>query len=121
MIGTPRSDRNLITFSVNGVALKAPLQGARRRYRRPRFRIRSDFGITGYDASRQLCRTRTLAPIRTSETSLETFYPINLATSWQITPDFRYFSIPAADHESGNPAQLVHDEAMLGMRTTIAF
>ena len=99
VMGTPQSDRNLITFSANGgLALKAPFQG------RDGDIVGLGFGYglisgntRGYDADvASFAAPGTLAPIRTSETFLETFYTINLATWWQITPDFNTSSIPAA-------------------------
>ena len=48
-------------------------------------------GTRGFDAATAaFAPPGTLTPIRSSETFIETFYTINLATWWQLTPDFQY-------------------------------
>ena len=125
VMGAPQTDRNLITFSANGgLALKAPFKG------RDGDIVGLGFGYglissgtRGFDsASAAFSPPGTLTPVRSSETFIETFYTINLATWWQLTPDFQYFFNPGGGIV--NPAirlQLVHDEAVFGIRTTIAF
>ncbi len=125
LMGAPLSDRNLITFSVNGgLTLKAPFQG------RDGDIVGLGFGYglissgaRGFDADAvPFTPAGTAAPIRSSETFLETFYTINLATWWQITPDFQYFFNPGGGIvNTMNLSELVHDEAVFGVRTTIAF
>jgi porin len=125
LMGAPLSDRNLITFSANGgLTLKAPFKG------RDGDIVGLGFGYglisggtRGFDADTALyAPPGTLSPIRSSETFLETFYTINLAAWWQITPDFQYIFNPGGGIiNPSNPTELVHDEAVFGVRTTIAF
>ncbi len=124
-MGAPQSDRNLITFSANGgLALKAPFKG------RDGDIIGLGFGYglisgntRGFDADgAAFAPSGTLSPLRSSETFLEAFYTVNLATWWQITPDFQYIFNPGGGIVNPEiPSQLVHDEAVFGVRTTIAF
>lgn len=125
VMGAPLGDRNLITFSANGgLTLKAPFKG------RDGDIVGVGFGYAlisggtrGFDMdSASVAPPGTLSPVRSSETFLETFYTINLATWWQITPDFQYIFNPGGGIVNPlNPTQLVHDEAVFGVRTTIAF
>lgn len=125
LMGAPLNDRNLISFSVNGgVTLKAPFQG------RDGDIVGLGFGYglfssgaRGFDAdTAAIAPAGTLSPIKTSETFIETFYTINLATWWQLTPDFQYIFNPGGGIVNpSNPTTLVHDEAVFGARTTIAF
>ena len=125
VMGTPQSDRNLITFSANGgLALKAPFKG------RDGDIVGVGFGyglISGNTSAADIdaasfAAPGTLSPVRSSETFLETFYTINLATWWQLTPDFQYIFNPGGGILNPSVSnQLVHDEAVFGVRTTIAF
>jgi hypothetical protein len=80
-------------------------------------------GVRTYDeAAAAYAAPGTLSPIRNSETFIEAFYQIQLAPWWQLQPDFQYIFNPGGGVvNSSNPTQLVHDEAVFGLRTTIAF
>jgi porin len=124
LMGTPLSDRNLISFSANGgFTLKAPFKG------RDGDIVGLGFGYglissgaAGFDADKAALAPGTVSPVRSSETFLETFYTINLAAWWQLTPDFQYIFNPGGGIVNPlNPTQVVHDEAVFGLRTTISF
>lgn len=125
LMGAPLSDRNLITFSANGgLTLKAPFKGRDGDIVGLGFGYGLISGATrGFDADQAFyALAGTLSPIRSSETFIETFYTINVATWWQITPDFQYIFNPGGGIVNPlAPNQLVHDEAVFGVRTTIAF
>ncbi|MDR3408126.1 MAG: carbohydrate porin [Methylovirgula sp.] len=125
VMGAPLNDRNLISFSVNaGVTLKAPFKGRDGDI----VGLGAGYGLfssgsQGFNAdTAAVAPPGTLSPIKTSETFIEAFYTINLATWWQLTPDFQYIFNPGGGIVNpSNPTTLVHDEAVFGARTTIAF
>ena len=123
-MGAP-GDRNLISFSVNsGVTLKAPFEGRDGDIvgLGMGYGLLSN-GVRTYDeAAAAYAAPGTLSPIRSSETFIEAFYQIQLAPWWQLQPDFQYIFNPGGGVvNSSNPTQLVHDEAVFGLRTTISF
>jgi porin len=119
--GAP-GDRNLVSFSaIAGITVKAPLPG----------RDDDTFGIgwgiarigshaIGY--SRDLNTFGTYAPVRSSENFIEVTYQIQVAGWWQVQPDFQYIFMPSGGIANPlNPASRIGNEAVLGVRTNIAF
>lgn len=124
-MGTPRSDRNLIDFSMNaGFNFKEPIL----------HRDDDTFGVgMGYahvsDRAADLDRDQAKYsntpgyPIRSGETYVEATYQY-AATPWlQIQPDFQYIFNPGAGivNPSSSSGQKVKDEAVFGVRLNIAF
>jgi porin len=122
IMGAP-SDRNLVDFAVNaGVVLHAPLPG----------RPQDGFGIA-YGLARiggraaALDRDRAFFtglpfPVRANEQVIEVTYQWQLASWWQVQPDFQYILDPGGG--GANPAappRRLGNEAILGLRTRIAF
>jgi porin len=124
MMGAPE-DRNLVSFSVNGgVNLKAPFAG------RDGDTVGVGFGYAKVSgAVSALDRDAALAagpmvfsPIRTEETFIEATYQIQLASWWQLQPDFQYVFRPGGGIVNpANPSQRVGNEAVFGLRTNITF
>jgi len=122
-MGTPLSDRNLISFSLNaGMTFHEP------------FLHRDDdtFGVgMGYAqvSSRAASLDRDTAfftgaftPIRSGETFVEVTYQYQVTPWWQLQPDFQYVFNPGAGIANPNaPTQPVRNEAVLGLRTNILF
>jgi porin len=123
VMGAP-PDMNLVSFSADfGLNLKAPLPG----------RDADSFGV-GYGlvkiSNRASNLDRDIAfftddpafPIRTAEQFVEVTYQIQAAGWWQIQPDFQYILNPGGGIPNPNaPGQRIKDEAVLGLRSTIAF
>jgi len=116
-------DRNLIDFGLNlGVVLKAPLPG----------RDDDTFGIgfglakvgrnvSGLDRDTAFY-TGEFTPVRSTEEFIEVTYQIQLAQWWMLQPDFQYVFRPGAGLANpNNPGQLIHNEAVFGLRTTLTF
>lgn len=122
VMGTPQANRNLVDFSANaGFVLHEPIA----------FRDNDTFGVGfGYahvsnraaqaDQDASLYNPGTYTPIRRSETYIETTYQYQVTPWWQVQPDFQYVFNPGAGttDESGNR---VRNEAVIGLRTNIAF
>ena len=122
-MGTRWADRNLITFSLNaGLTFHEP------------FLHRDDdtFGIAieyAQVSSRTAALDRDTAyytgaytPIRSGETVVEVTYQYQVTPWWQIQPDFQYVFNPGAGVVNPNmPTQRVKNEAVIGIRTNIAF
>lgn len=117
------ADRNSIDASLNaGVSLKAPLPG----------RDSDTFGI-GYGWAHISGRasaldqdtarfTGTAFPVRSAEHFVELTYQYQVAPWWQLQPDFQYVINPGGGIQNPQHAsQIVGDEAVLGLRTTITF
>ena len=116
-------DRNLISFGLNlGMVLKAPLPG----------RDDDNFGIgfglakvgrnvSGLDRDTAFY-TGAFTPIRSTEEFIEVTYQLQLAQWWLLQPDFQYVFRPGAGLANPNsPNQLIRNEAVFGLRTTITF
>lgn len=123
VMGAP-GDRNLVSFSTNaGIALKAPFAG------RDSDTVGLGFGVgklssgaSGFDRDFAANNPGTFAPIRTTEFFLEATYQYQIAPWWNLQPDFQYIFKPSGGIVNPLiPDQLVHDEAIFGVRTTITF
>jgi porin len=121
-MGAP-PDRNLIDFSINaGATLKAPFPG----------RDNDTFGI-GYGWAHvsgsasaldgdQARFTGTAFPVRSSEHFIEVTYQFQAAPWWQLQPDFQYVINPGGGIQNPqDTTQVIGDEAIFGLRTTITF
>ncbi len=122
-MGAP-GDRNLVSFSVNaGLSLRAPFAS------RPgdSFGVGVNWGhvgsgASGLDRDEAFFSGNTLAPVRSSETAIEVTYVAEIAPWWQIQPDFQYFFRPGGGIPNpSNPAERIGNEAVVGLRTVIAF
>ncbi|MGH7038753.1 MAG: carbohydrate porin, partial [Stellaceae bacterium] len=121
-MGAP-ADRNLVDFSLNaGVDLKAPLPG----------RADDEAGISyglAHVSGRAAALDRDRAffagmpfPVCSSEQIVEITYLWQVTPWWQMQPDFQYVFNPGSGIANpDDPARRVHDEAVLGLRTRIAF
>jgi len=124
VMGGP-SSQNLISFSVNsGLNLKAPLP------ERDDDTFGVGFGVAkvsgaarGFDQDTNTFGTSPfLVPLRGSEVFLEVTYQIQVTPWLQIQPDFQYiFNVGGGIPNPNNPAQSVHNEAVIGFRTGITF
>jgi porin len=117
------ADRNLIDFSVNaGINLKSPLPG----------RNDDAFGL-GYGYAHISRRASdldrdtglfsgTAYPIRRAEHFVELTYQYQVTSSWQLQPDFQYVIDPGGRIPNPRtPSQRLGNEAVFGLRTTLAF
>ena len=123
VMGTPLTDRNLISFSMNaGLVLHSPF----------RTRPADTFGIgMGYarvsNQVTQLDRdtvslTGSPSPIRTGETFVELTYQYQLKPWIQLQPDIQYVVRPGAGVPSqDDPSQRIKNEFIIGLRTNISF
>lgn len=122
VMGAP-DDRNLIDVSLNaGVNVKAPLPG----------RDNDSFGIgygwarvsgsaSGLDADTGRFNG-TAFPVRNAEHFVEVTYQYQVAPWWQLQPDFQYVINPGGGVQNPqHTSQIVDDEAVFGLRTTITF
>lgn len=122
LMGTPQTDRNLIDFSANaGFTISEP------------FLHRDDdtFGIAmGYAhvSSRvaaldqdTIAATNTYTPVRSSETFVEATYKYQVTPWWQVQPDLQYVFNPGGVVVNPNTGTRVKNEAVMGVRTIIAF
>jgi porin len=122
LMGAP-GNRNLINFSVNaGVTLKAPLPG------RDDDTLGLGFGVAKVSGGAAALDQATgfysgsPFPVRTSETFIELTYQAAIAPWWQLQPDFQYVFNPGGGIQNpNNPSQLIHNEAIFGLRSTITF
>ena len=123
IMGAPE-DRNLISFSTNaGITLKAPFEG------RDNDSVGVGFGVgkisngaQGFDRDFAFNNPGTFAPVRSVETFLEATYQYQIAAWWNLQPDVQYIFRPSGGIVNpNNPNELVHDEAVFGLRTTITF
>jgi len=123
-MGTTLSDRNLVDFSLNaGLTFNEP------------FLHRDDdkFGVgMGYahvsDRAAALDRdtgiyTGSSYPVRSGETFVEITYKYQLTPWCQLQPDFQYVFNPGGGipNPSSSSKERVKDEAVIGLRTNIAF
>lgn len=122
-MGTPQTDRNLVSFSLNaGFTFHEP------------FAHRDDdtFGIgMGYakvssqasgldeDTGRY---TDAYYPVRGSETFVEATYQYQVTPWWQLQPDCQYVFRPGAGAQNPDqPDQTLRNELVLGLRTNLFF
>jgi len=120
-MGTPKSDCNLITFSMNaGFTCHEP------------FAHRDDdtFGIgmgyarvgsqaSGLDQDTAFF-TRSYYPVRGGETYLEATYQYQVTPWWQLQPDIQYVFRPGAGVlNPDSPGQTIKNEMVVGLRTNI--
>jgi porin len=117
VMGAPESDRNLITMSANaGLTWRGALPG----------RDNDTFGL-GMGFAKVSSRAAALdraagLPARTGETYLELTYQYQVAPWWTLQPDVQYVFNPGGGILNPvNPTKKVGDEAIVGIRTTIAF
>jgi porin len=122
VMGAP-GDRNLVDLGVNaGVTLKAPFKG----------RDDDVVGVAvgylkiGSHAQDLASDTASLTtpgyPSRSAETVIEATYQYQVTPWWQLQADFQYAFRPAGGIPNpDNPSQRVGNEAVVGLRTNIAF
>lgn len=115
-------DRNLVDLAVNaGVSLKAPFKG------RDNDVVGLAVGYAQIGSHAQDLASDTAAvtpgyPSRSAETVLEATYQYQVAPWWQVQADFQYLLRPAGGiPDPQNATRRVGDEAIVGVRTTIAF
>ncbi len=123
VMGTPEDDRNLIDFSMNaGLVLHDPFT----------YRTDDTFGLgMGYAhvSSRAAALDRDVFaytgafnPVRGGETYLEATYQYEFKPWCMLQPDIQYVFNPGAGIANPNaPREVVKNETILGMRTTILF
>jgi porin len=123
VMGTPKSDRNLIDFSMNaGFVYHSPFA----------YRTADTFGLgMGYaHVSKQAGAldqdtadfTHSFNPVRHTETYLEATYQYQAKPWLQIQPDVQYVFNPGGDvADPTNPGQRIKNELVLGVRTNISF
>ncbi len=125
VMGTPESDRNLISLSMNaGVVYHDPLAN------RPDDTL--GIGVGFAQVSSQVAAAERDAaayappgsfnPIQGGETYVELTYQYQWRPWLQLQPDFQYVFAPGAGIvDPGHPNQRVGDEAVIGVRTNILF
>ena len=60
--------------------------------------------------------------MRSNESFIEVTYQYQIAPWWQAQPDFQYVFNPGAGIPNPlNPPIAIHNEAVLGIRTTLTF
>ncbi|QCP53324.1 carbohydrate porin [Trinickia violacea] len=121
IMGAP-GDRNLIDLGVNaGVTLKAPFKGRDNDVAG----LAIGYAHIGSHAQDLATAQGTITPgypSRSAETILEATYMAQITPWWQVQADFQYAFRPAGGIPNpDNPSQRVGDEAIVGVRTTIAF
>jgi porin len=123
-MGTPLSDRNLITFSMNaGLLFHEPFKhrdddtcGIGMGY------CRVSKAASGLDQDTQSFGGSPY-PIRSSETFLEATYQYELAPWCQLQPDIQYIIHPGGGIPDPNSStgQTIRNELVVGVRTNILF
>ncbi|WP_028227048.1 carbohydrate porin [Paraburkholderia ferrariae] len=121
VMGAP-GDRNLVDLGVNaGVTLKAPFKGRDNDV----VGLAVGYAHIGSHAQDLASAQANYTPgylSRSAETILEATYQYQVAPWWQIQADFQYAFRPAGGIPNPeNPSQRVGDEAIVGLRTTVAF
>jgi len=122
-MGTPLEDRNLVDFSMNvGLTLHEPIP----------LRDSDTLGIgmgyahissraAAFDKDTAFYDSGTYTPIRSSETFIEATYQYQVMPWWQVQPDFQYVFNPGAGTSNPNTGERIGNEAIIGIRTNIAF
>ncbi len=127
LIGAP-DDRNFLSFSLDaGLDIKAPLTS------RPNDAVGVAYGlakpsqsVSELDHETRVFTADPAYPIRSSEGFVELTYQAQIAPWWQVQPDVQYVWTPGGGLPAPNcPGDLstprIGNEAILGLRTTIAF
>ena len=122
-MGTPLSDRNLITVSVNaGLLMKSPFSN------RPfdTFGLGYGLAVVGSDTAQLQTETNkvngTTYPVQSKEHFVELTYQYMWKQWLQIQPDIQYVINPGAGVSlNSNPSTRVANELVLGLRTNIFF
>jgi porin len=116
LMGAP-GDRNLINFSVNaGITMKAPLPG------RDDDSVGIGFGIAKFSPTAAGFDLDSDVPVRGTETFIEVTYQAQVTGWWQLQPDFQYVFNPGGGILNPNdPTQRIGNEAILGLRSIVAF
>src|ERR1700730_18793404 len=90
--------------------------------RRPGGRLREDGSHAQDLASDTASLTTPGYPSRTAETIIEATYQYQVTPWWQMQADFQHAFRPAGGIPNpDNPSQRVGNEAVVGLRTNIAF
>jgi len=122
-MGTPLSDRNLVTVSLNaGLTWHEPI------LHRDEDTAAIGMGWAKVGHSQSVfdqsagAFTGTYVPVQTSETYLEATYQIQVTPWWQIQPDIQYVFNPGGGvlNQNGSGAK-VRNELVLGVRANILF
>jgi len=121
-MGTPLSDRNLISFSLNaGITFHEPIPhrdddtfGIGMGY------ARVSGSVSGLDHDTAFF-TGAFTPIRSGETFLELTYQYQATPWWQLQPDIQYVFNPGAGLANPNGTGRIGNELVLGLRTNILF
>ncbi|CAG9212537.1 Porin [Paraburkholderia tropica] len=121
VMGAP-GDRNLVDLAVNaGVTLKAPFKGRDNDVAG----LAVGYAKIGSHAQGFASDTATFTPgypARSAETVLEATYQVQIAPWWQVQADFQYVFRPGGGvPDPQNSARRVGDEAVVGVRTVVAF
>ena len=123
-MGTPQSNRNLITFTMNaGVVMHEPITnraddtlGLGMGYAR----VSGDVGKL--DADTAVYSGDSGLPIRSGETYFEATYQYQARPWWQLQPDVQYVINPGGGASNPNsPDDQLHNELVIGLRTNILF
>jgi porin len=123
IMGTPQTNRNFISFSLNaGLTFREPFKGRDS----DTFGIGMGFAKVSPQVSAldrdNILYTGVYTPIRSSETYLEATYQYQVAPWWQLQPDIQYVINPGAGLVNpNNPTKRIGNELILGMRTNILF
>ncbi len=128
VLGSPQSDRSLLTVSANvGINYRDPVAN------RPDdtlglgvgyAKVSNRTGLADRDAAlvAQTADPGAYAPIRHDETYIEATYQYQLRPWWQVQPDVQYsFSPGGGLADPNNPSQRVRNEAVFGVRTNVLF
>jgi len=123
VMGTPLSDRNLITVSVNaGLLMHSPFKN------RPfdTFGLGYGLAVVGNDTAQQQIDANafngTSYPVQSKEHFIELSYQYQWKQWLQIQPDIQYVFNPGAGVSLlSNPSTRVQNELVLGIRTNIFF
>jgi porin len=121
IMGAP-GDRNLVDLGVNaGVTLKAPFKGRDNDVAGLAVGY-AHIGSHAQDLASAQGQITPGYPSRSAETILEATYLAQITPWWQVQGDFQYAFRPAGGIPNpDNPTQRVGNEAIVGVRTTIAF
>lgn len=117
------ADQNLVNWSLDaGVNVTAPLPG------REHDTVGLGFGVAHVSPrvaalDRDTARfTGTSYPVQGSEAFIELTYQAQVAPWWLLQPDLQYVIDPSGGIPNpNNPSQVIGNELVLGLRTTITF
>ncbi len=123
LMGTPQQDRNAIDFSANvGLTLHEPIP------LRDNDTVGVGFGyadvspsLASLDRDTAIANPGTYVPVRTGETFVEATYQYQVTPWWQVQPDFQYVFNVGGGSVNPNNGQRIGNEAVIGLRTNIAF